>query len=145
VVHFARPIHLNKKVKTSELKTIDDFSKLKNTVKTESIDFYNDGIQLTLHPYGNGVNVHIINVQPRYQGKGIGREIMEMILSVSNDLKTPIYLIPIEMGNVSIEVLRRFYHGLGFKRESISRYWKYTPVKVISISERKQIQYRMVG
>ena len=70
---------------------------------------------------------------------------MEMILSISNDLKIPIYLIPVEMGNVSIEVLRWFYHSLGFKRESTSRYWKYTPVKVISISERKQIQYRMVG
>ncbi len=131
-------------VDNSILETTHKSIKLNNIVLTEYITFYNNEIRLILHPYRNGITVHIIEVQPKYQGKGIGREIMKMILSISNELKIPIYLIPVEMGNVSIEILRSFYHSLGFNREKDSRYWKYQPVRYLSITE-KQMEYRMVG
>ena len=108
---------------------------LNQSFKSELKIFFNEKVRLELHPYNNGVTIHILRIQPQYQRKGIGSEIIKMILNTSNELNVSMYLIPLEIDNVPIEVLRKFYRNFGFKRESQSRYWKYNPIKVVSYSE----------
>jgi GNAT superfamily N-acetyltransferase len=79
-------------------------------------------------PYQNGVCLHILQISSEDRGQGLGSEIMRIVREISNENGIPIYLIPVSIDSTPLEVLRRFYHKFGYKRESMkSFYWKYNP------------------
>lgn len=126
------------------LETIDSRSSLSHSVKTRYNSLVNDSFKLVFHPHGKGINIHILQVSYQLQGQGLGRILMNKILRISNHLNIPVYLIPVQIGQTPIDVLRKFYHSFGFKRESTSRYWKYSPVKVVTLEQTNE-QYRVAA
>ena len=79
-------------------------------------------------PYQNGVCLHILQISSEERGQGLGSEIMRIIGKISNENGIPIYLIPVNIDSTPLDVLRRFYHKFGYKREGMrSIYWKYNP------------------
>jgi len=124
--------------------TIDGSSNLKITVKSRIIEFFNDKFRLVIHPINNGVNIHIIEVSNQYRNKGLGRKLMNIMIKISNILDIPLFLVPVKIDTVPVDVLRNFYHSLDFKRTTTSRYWKYNPTKVIRL-DVLETNYKMVG
>ena len=57
------------------------------------------------------------------------------MISISDKYNIPVYLIPIETEDVSIDILREIYHKFGFKREIDNIYWKYSPKINCQISD----------
>jgi len=57
------------------------------------------------------------------------------MISISEKYNIPVYLIPIETEDVSIDILRYIYHKFGFKREIDNIYWKYSPKINCQISD----------
>ncbi len=129
---------------SSKLETNDIITNLYHSVDTKYRTFSNDDFRLLVHPINRGVNIHILKVTSHLRGTGLGSKIMKMIVNISNEMNIPVYLIPVQISDVRIEVLRKFYHGFGFKRESNSRYWKYNPIRVIDINNSTK-EYRMVS
>ena len=79
-------------------------------------------------PYQNGVCLHIIRISSEKRGQGLGSEIMRVVGEIANENGIPIYLIPVNIDSTPLDVLRRFYHKFGYKREGMkSIYWKYNP------------------
>ena len=92
-------------------------------IKVHSEGVYN----LSLIPYDRGIEISIFEV---YQtGNGLGSKIMNLLNELSYQLNVPLYLIPGTPGGSvdrhdSPERRRRFYHRHGFKRSSVSLYWR---------------------
>lgn len=97
---------------------------------TDLFKVISDKYFLNLSSIFDGIHIHLIIINPIYRNIGIGTEVMSMLKEISNYYGIPLYLIPIPLagGNIDYDVLKNFYHNNGFKRESTSRYWKYSPV-----------------
>ena len=98
---------------------------LTDTFKVLSEEYF-----LNLSSIFDGIHLHLLVVNPIHRNKGIGTKVMRMLKEISNSYGIPLYLIPIPLAgeNIGYDVLKNFYHSNGFKRESTSRYWKYSPV-----------------
>lgn len=107
---------------------------LKLNYNTEFVSFENQTNRLEFHPYNGGVVLHQLWVSEKTQKQGVGSKLMELIKQVSIDNNIPVYLIPVPTDNVSMDVLRKFYHKFGYKREQNSRYWKFNPDNVFRLS-----------
>ena len=90
---------------------------------------------LKLHPVESGVNLFDLKVCPLHRRKGICTQILRIMISISDKYNIPVYLIPIETEDVSIDILRNIYHKFGFKRERDNIYWKYSPKINCQISD----------
>ena len=90
---------------------------------------------LKLHPIETGINLFNFLVYPLYRRKGICSKILRIMISISDKYNIPVYLIPIETEDVSIDILREIYHKFGFKREIDNIYWKYSPKINCQISD----------
>jgi len=71
----------------------------------------------------NSDGVEIFKIEVFKQGKGIGTELMEKMVEVSECLNIPLYLKPTPYKNTTADQLRKFYHKLGFSRSTKSQYW----------------------
>jgi len=81
-----------------------------------------DDFSLILVPYGKGIMIHGINVNPKLRNKGLGSKIINILYDTSEELDIPLFLTPYpdddnipksEIWNVIIR-LRRYYRRLGF-------------------------------
>jgi hypothetical protein len=64
------------------------------------------------------------------QKKGIGKDIMNKILKIVDDLNIEISLIPIPFEyNIPLEKLKTFYKNLGFQKDIFSPYWRYNSIR----------------
>jgi len=71
----------------------------------------------------NSDGVEIFKIEVYKQGNGIGTEVMERLIKVSETLDIPLYLKPTPYKNTTADQLRKFYHKLGFARSPKSQYW----------------------
>lgn len=90
---------------------------------------------LKLHPVETGINLFNSLVYPLHRRKGICSQILRIMISISDKYNIPVYLIPIETEDVSIDILRNIYHKFGFKLERDNIYWKYSPKINYQISD----------
>lgn len=86
------------------------------------VDIKNDDFRLILVPYGKGIMIHGINVNPKLRNKGLGSKILNLLYDTSEELDMPLFLTPYpdddnvpkkEIWNV-INRLRNYYERLGF-------------------------------
>lgn len=104
----------------------------------------NEKFKITLTPKNTGVYIHKIQISPLYQGVGIGSSIMKMLIDISNELLIPIYLYPLPFDEYELSLsqyltklqkLKRWYSSLGFRNNTNSDYWKFSP-QVIGIEKK---------
>ncbi|MHA2099864.1 MAG: GNAT family N-acetyltransferase [Candidatus Kariarchaeaceae archaeon] len=83
-------------------------------------------VTLVMEKRFNRIQLDLIQVDEKVRGKGIGREIMERIISYSDLHRTPIELTPSGKFGSSKRKLKKFYKELGFvknsRRSSTSHY-----------------------
>lgn len=127
---------------SKKLKTSDSRRNLSQTVKSYCTIFQDISFGIIFHPLKDGICIHNFLVNPFFQKRGIGTDVMKTIMNISNEYNIPIYLIPVSTTDygISVKKLRTFYHSFGYKREKTSVYWKYSPIGVQVDSD-----YRMVG
>ena len=125
-----------------KLETNHSERNLSLSYKSQNTRFEDFSFGIIFNPHKNGICIHNFLVNQLLQGKGIGTIVMKIIKNISIECNIPTYLIPIPTTDygISDEKLRGFYHSFGYKRESTSVYWKYSPSE-ISLNK----QYRMVG
>ncbi len=109
--------------------------------------FYNNETKICcfFHPYKNGICLHKIFVSPLNRRRYLGSKLMEIIKEISNRTGTMVYLIPVQTDDISLGILRDFYHKFGYRRENMkSIYWSYNPNKNESRTTLGLI-HKMVG
>lgn len=83
-------------------------------------------VTLVMEKNFNRIQLDLIQIHEGKRGMGIGREVMDCIISYSNMYHLPIELTPSGKFGSSKRKLRKFYKKLGFvknkKRRSISHY-----------------------
>ncbi|OLS28742.1 MAG: hypothetical protein HeimC2_04720 [Candidatus Heimdallarchaeota archaeon LC_2] len=83
-------------------------------------------VTLVMNNFSNRIQLELIHVQDDKRGKGIGREVMELIIAYAEFHQMPIELSPSGSFGSSKRKLRKFYKKLGFvknkRRRSINHY-----------------------
>jgi GNAT superfamily N-acetyltransferase len=80
-----------------------------------------EDFMIELTPNTDGVEIFKIEVNQ--QGKGLGTNLMNIMMDISEELNIPLYLKPVPYKNTTVEQLRKFYHNLGFRRCCKNEYW----------------------
>ena len=95
---------------------------LKLPIFGDVVQIKNDDFNLILVPYGKGIMIHGINVNPKLRNKGLGSKLINILYDVSEELDIPLFLTPYpdddnvpknQIWNV-IHRLRNYYDRLGF-------------------------------
>ena len=73
-------------------------------------------VQLVMTDNNNKIQLDLIVVDEESRGMGVGREVMEMIISYSEFYHKPIELTPSGEFGGSVRKLKKFYKHLGFKK-----------------------------
>lgn len=113
----------------------NDKLEIYESILSISIRYYSEKFDLEFTPYEKGIQLFKIEVKPAYQKGGIGKNIMNKIIDIANELGIEISLIPIPIGNfLKMGKLREFYKNLGFSNDQKSSYWKYKIEKIEDIN-----------
>jgi hypothetical protein len=103
---------------------------INETINTKCIRYQSSLFDLGFTPYENGIQLYKISINPMLQKKGIGKDIMNKILKIVDDLNIEISLIPIPFEyNIPLEKLKTFYKNLGFQKDIFSPYWRYNSIR----------------
>lgn len=89
-------------------------------------------IELELWDNGDHLKLDKIVIPKKFQGTGIGSEVMQIIIDYADDNKKDIRLTPdTGFGGTSVSRLKKFYKGFGFVKnkdfeftDSMVRYYK---------------------
>jgi GNAT superfamily N-acetyltransferase len=99
---------------------------INETVNAKCIRYNSYLYDLSFTPLKNGIQLFKISINPNFQRRGIGKELMGKILNIVEELNIEISLIPISFEKViSQKNITQFYKDLGFKKDLFSPYWRY--------------------
>jgi hypothetical protein len=105
-----------------------------NTVLTS---FVSDTFSVSFTPYGDGVQLYVIQIIKNYRNNKLGQSLMDLIKSVSDDIDVPVYLIPHDVldDDIDYERLVRFYLRNNYFKLEGSPYYMYEPVFIDEVEE----------
>lgn len=88
------------------------------------------GIKLDVFNTPNYIELTRIEIPKEKRGKGIGTEVMELIIDFANAQGKPLFLTPSkDFGASSVSRLEKFYKGLGFVKNTDKSLTRNTMVK----------------